>query len=267
MPIFTYEPTPAAPAPSDIVSGLRVGQYDLDRVDGRLQAVRAAAPLLSSIRDASLVRGYLHDLAQLVGMDIEDVRQIAAQQTRRPMPAARDEPASRRPAPNAAAGPTLDGLSLPWPDADDRNTAVERGTLKLMLQHPTLFDSAWNEVLPDDFTHPAYRALFEVILANAFQAERWTERLQSNAGDEMLRQLQVALLVEPILRSPDETYASAYTARLQLLSTVRRLTELRSRLQRVNPVEHASAHKQAFSELIALEARRRALEAASSGAD
>ena len=244
-----------------------VGQYDLDRVDGRLQAVRAAAPLLSSIRDASLVRGYLHDLAQLVGMDIEDVRQIAAQQTRRPMPAARDEPASRRPAPNAAAGPTLDGLSLPWPDADDRNTAVERGTLKLMLQHPTLFDSAWNEVLPDDFTHPAYRALFEVILANAFQAERWTERLQSNAGDEMLRQLQVALLVEPILRSPDETYASAYTARLQLLSTVRRLTELRSRLQRVNPVEHASAHKQAFSELIALEARRRALEAASSGAD
>ena len=56
-----------------------VGQYDLDRVDGRLQAVRAAAPLLSSIRDASLVRGYLHDLAQLVGMDIEDVRQIAAQ--------------------------------------------------------------------------------------------------------------------------------------------------------------------------------------------
>ena len=106
-----------------------------------------------------------------------------------------------------------------------------------------------------------------MILANPFQAERWTERLQTNAGDEMLRQLQVALLVEPILRSPDETYASAYTARLQLLSTVRRLTELRSRLQRVNPVEHASAHKQAFSELIALEARRRALEAASSGAD
>lgn len=30
MPIFTYEPTPAAPAPPDIVSGLRIGQYDLD---------------------------------------------------------------------------------------------------------------------------------------------------------------------------------------------------------------------------------------------
>lgn len=244
-----------------------VGQYDLDRVDGRLQAVRAAAPLLSSVRDASLVRGYLHDLSQLVGMDIEDVRQVVAQQTRRPMPPARDEPAPRRPAVAANADPTLDGLALPWPDPDDRNTAVERGTLKLMLQHPTLFDTEWNGVCPDDFTHPAYRATFEAIQATPFQPERWTEVLYSNAEDEMLRQLQVSLLVEPILRAPDEAYATAYTARLQLLSTVRKLAELKSRLQRINPVEQASAHKQAFSELIAFEARRRNLEAASRGAD
>ncbi|MGI5952644.1 MAG: DNA primase, partial [Brooklawnia sp.] len=117
-----------------------VGQFDLDRVDGRLQAVRAAAPLLTSVRDASLVRGYLHDLAQLVGMDIEEVRQIAAQRTRRQMPSAQRE--QRRPATNQDQGPTLDGLSLPWPDADDRNTSVERGTLKLMLQYPALFDTS-----------------------------------------------------------------------------------------------------------------------------
>ena len=223
--------------------------------------------LLSSVRDASLVRGYLHDLSQLVGMDIEDVRQVVAQQTRRPMPPARDEPAPRRPAVAANADPTLDGLALPWPDPDDRNTAVERGTLKLMLQHPTLFDTEWNGVCPDDFTHPAYRATFEAIQATPFQPERWTEVLYSNAEDEMLRQLQVSLLVEPILRAPDEAYATAYTARLQLLSTVRKLAELKSRLQRINPVEQASAHKQAFSELIAFEARRRNLEAASRGAD
>ena len=136
-----------------------------------------------------------------------------------------------------------------------------------MMQHPTLFDTAWNGVVADDFSHPAYRAVFEAILATPFQVERWTEQLYSNAGDEMLRQLQVSLLVEPILRSPDEAYASAYTARLQLLSTVRALAQLRSRLQRINPVDQQAAHKQAFSELITLEARRRALESASSGAD
>lgn len=241
-----------------------VGQFDLDRADGRLQAVRAAAPLLTSVRDASLVRGYLHDLAQLVGMDIEEVRQIAAQQTRRAMPAAQ-EPPRRVPAPDQ--GPTLDGLTLPWPEASDRNTAVERGTLKLMLQHPTLFDTTWNGLTVVDFTHPAYRAVFESLLATPFTPDRWTEELQAKADDQTVRQLQVALLVEPILRRPDEAYAKAYCAKLQLLSTVRKLTELKSRLQRINPVENPGDHKQAFSELIALETQRRTLEMASGAAD
>ena len=83
----------------------------------------------------------------------------------------------------------------------------------------------------------------------------------------MARQLQVALLVEGIHHDPDEAYASAYTAKLQLLTTLRRLAELKSRLQRINPVEHSSAHKQAFTELIALETRRRTLEQISAGAD
>ncbi len=242
-----------------------VEQFDLERVDGRLQAVRAAAPLLTSVRDASLVRGYLHDLAQLVGMDIEEVRQIAAQRTRRQMPPAQRE--QRRPAVNPDQGPTLDGLSLPWPDAADRNTSVERGTLKLMLQHPILFDTSWNGLEATEFTHPAYRAIFETIQVTPYSGERWTEQLQEHTSDEMVRQLEIALLVEPILREPDEAYATAYTAKLKLLGTVRQLNELRSRLQRINPVDDSAAHKQAFTELISLEARRRQLEAVSLGAD
>lgn len=243
-----------------------VSQFDLDRVDGRLQAVRAAAPLLTSVRDASLVRGYLHDLAQLVGMDIEEVRQIAARQAKRAMPPAQAEP-RRVSHPPEAAGPTLDGLSLPWPDPQDRNIAVERDTLKLMLQYPTIFDSSWNQVSPTDFTHPAYQAVFAVIAAQPYQPDGWSEQLQAATADELVRQLQVALLVEPIHRSPDEAYASAYTAKLQLLTTLRQLAELKSRLQRINPVEHAVEHKQAFSELIGLETRRRLLEQTSRGAD
>jgi DNA primase len=48
-------------------------QHDLDRVDGRLAALRAAAPLVASIRDNALVAGYARELA-LLGMDIEEVR-------------------------------------------------------------------------------------------------------------------------------------------------------------------------------------------------
>ncbi|WIY81448.1 DNA primase [Propionimicrobium sp. PCR01-08-3] len=245
-----------------------VKQYDLDRVDGRVQAVRAAAPLVSSVRDASLVRGYLHDLSQLVGMDVEEVRRIVSQQSRRAMPTTQVPPMRTvRPSEDHDEGPTLDGLSLPWPDPFDRNIVVERDTLKLMLQHPVLFDTAWNGVSADDFTHPAYRAIFEVIAQTPYQPQGWAEQLQEATGDDVARQLEVALLVEGVHHDPDEAYASAYTAKLQLLSTMRRLTELKSRLQRINPVDNPSAHKQAFSELIVLETTRRTLEQISSGAD
>lgn len=246
------------------VMGRTVSHFDLDRVDGRLQAVRAAAPLLSSVRDGSLVRGYLRDLAQLVGMDVEEVRQVVSQANRRSIP---QETPRRRPQPEPGEGPTLTGLSVEWPDPQDRNLAVERATLKLMLQYPTLFDTEWNGVIGDDFTHPAYRAVYQSVLDTPYRPENWAQQVHDMTADPMVQQLEVALLVEPLLREPDEGYASAHTSRLQLLSTVRELAELRSRLQRINPVEHPSEHKRAFSQLIALETRRRDLEMASRGAD
>jgi DNA primase len=36
-------------------------QHDLDRADGRLAALRAAAPLVASIRDNALVSGYARE--------------------------------------------------------------------------------------------------------------------------------------------------------------------------------------------------------------
>lgn len=123
-----------------------VAQYDLDRVDGRLQAVRAAAPLLSSIRDGSLVRGYLRDLAQLVGMDVEEVRQIVSSRYAGRCRQPTNHPSSghlRAGARRAGAGRIVAAVAGPR----DRNLAVERDTLKLMLQYPTLFDTTWSQVV------------------------------------------------------------------------------------------------------------------------
>lgn len=246
------------------VMGRTVAHFDLDRVDGRLQAVRAAAPLLTSVRDSSLVRGYLHDLAQLVGMDIEEVRRVVSQTNRRSMPAEQPKPRLQV---VRDEGPTLTGMSVEWPNPNDRNLSVERATLKLMLQYPTLFDTEWNGVIGDDFTHPAYRAVYQAVLDTPYRPENWAQHVHEMTSDPTVQQLELALLVEPLLREPDEGYASAHTARLQLLSTMRELADLRSKMQRINPVEHESEHKRAFSQLIALESRRRDLELASRGTE
>ena len=51
-----------------------VGKYDLDRADGRVDAVREAARLVSSIRDKSKVDAFSRELAGMVGVDIEQAR-------------------------------------------------------------------------------------------------------------------------------------------------------------------------------------------------
>lgn len=63
-----------------------VHDFDLDRADGRVAAVRAAAPLVTSIRDSSLVDGYLRELSQIVGMDVDEVRREVARTRRNPAP-------------------------------------------------------------------------------------------------------------------------------------------------------------------------------------
>ena len=67
-----------------------------------------------------------------------------------------------------------------------------------------------------------------------------------------------ALAVDPLRlgREPDEQYAQALLARLQELTCARRIQDLKSKLQRTNPIDRADDYNRMFGELIALEAYR-----------
>ncbi|SPF67457.1 DnaB-helicase binding domain of primase [Propionibacterium ruminifibrarum] len=247
------------------VMGHTVAGYDLDRADGRVEAVRAASGMIASIRDSSLVNEYVRELARLVGMDPGEVRRIISDERRR---------RPRRPEPERAPdhivepgpAPSHQRVGLPWPDSRDHRLDVERGTLKLMLQRPTLFDTAWNGVSADDFTHPAFRAVFEAIAETGYQPQGWAEQLQTTTADPTARQLEVALLVEPLLsEEPTERYAAAYTAKLRMLTVMRRIDDLKSRLQRTNPVTDQADHAEMFTTLLALEVERKQLAQESIG--
>ncbi|WP_203567108.1 DNA primase [Aestuariimicrobium ganziense] len=246
------------------VMGNVLDGHDLDRVDGRLAALRQAAPLISSIRDTSLVSGYVRELASMLGMDVDEVRAEVQRVGRRRI----SEPVQARavaPPPDDDDAPALvSGIALP--DPNDRGLLVERSTLKLMLQHPTLFTADWNQVRPDDFSHPAYRAVFEAILAHPFDgSQRWAEGVRQLTTDDQVRGLETELLVESLLREPDEHYADAHAARLRLLRVTHDIAQLKSRLQRTNPVEHTSEYNQMFSTLLTLETQRKALQHQSIG--
>ena len=238
-------------------------KFDLDRADGRLAAVRAAAPLVASVRDTSLVSGYIRELAGLVGMNPDEVRaEVQRANRRKPAP---EQRTFRDPVPEAAPEPEpAQAASVPLPDPHDRRLATERGVLKVLLQQPGLFPEDWGGIEPDDFDHPAYRLLFEALRATE-RGAGFSQRVVDSLADAGVRQLAVALAVEPLLADPPQNYAREYAARLRLARVLREIGNLKSRLQRTNPVEEQASYNKMFARLLELETHRRALQAMAVG--
>jgi DNA primase len=123
-------------------------RYDLEKPEGRVQALEAAAPVVAGIKVHALRPEYARQLAGWLGMDVDEVmRRVGADQTGRGSrssapPARREQP--RRP-------------------PDDAALRVERETVKVILQRPALAAAAWGDLAPELFTDPGYRACRDVV--------------------------------------------------------------------------------------------------------
>jgi len=239
-----------------------VGKYDLDRADGRVDALRESARLVSSIRDRSKVDAFAREIASMVGVDIEEARiEVRRATQRRPAPVSGGHPVppeeelvSERPA----------RQELPHPR--DPRFAIERETLKLVLQHPMVIGRTTSDVGPEDFMHPTYRAVWEAIAAaggahaGAGDAS-WSGRLRDTATDPVVVSAITELSVEPLptAKEPTADYVLQHVVRLLELTTLRRIDKVKSKMQRTNPVEHVEEYNRMFGELAALEEHRRTL--------
>jgi len=240
-----------------------VGKYDLDRADGRVDALREAARLVSSIRDRSKVDAFAREIAGMIGIDVEEARA----EVRRSISRGRSDARSR---PGPPAAPTSDAAAptgppkQQLPDLRDPRFILERETLKVLLQHPAQVGRMVAEVGPNDFRHPTYRAVWDLIVAAGGPSSAgsdWSARLRDSAPDAGVAAAISALAVEalPTQKEPDEGYVAAHVFRLQELTVLRRIADLKSRLQRTNPVEHPTDYNRMFGELVALEQYRRTL--------
>ncbi len=246
-----------------------VSKYDLDRADGRVDAVREAARLVSSIRDKSKVEAFARELAGMVGVDVEQARtevRRAAGRAARPAPRVAQPPGQGAPptTPTAPAPP-------PLPDLRDPRFALEREALKLVVQEPEAVLRTTRDIGSNDFTHPTYRAVWELVETcgglGAADAG-WAARLTGAASDQSVAAALSALAVEPVpsRKGADDAFVANTVYRLQELTAQRRITEVKSRLQRTNPVEQTTEYNRMFGELTALEQHRRQLRDLALGA-
>ena len=267
-----------------------VERYDLDRADSRIDAVREAARLVVSIRDKSKVDAFARELAGMVGADIDDVRAEVRQAGQRRGGAAtrsrgtasggagldrldqRDRLEQRETLDRGERGDGPDKLDHPLdhragatatdvPDPRARRFSIERDVLKLALQHPKVTADPFAELEGADFTHPYYREIYVALCESGGPAEVTVESLSAQVSDGALRNTVSALSVEPLHVSgePDTRVARAHVVRLRELTALRRIAQVKSRLQRMNPVTETADYNRMFGELVALESHRRNL--------
>jgi len=268
----------ARPVPLyDFVMRHRLEGFDLDRADSRVDAVRAVAPLAAQVTDPAKRAELLDEVARLVGMDVQRVRDIVG----RHRTAAPGRPAGRPAAPAVPSNRPLGDApvlpvspqspvpapppAIPYPPPRDPGLAGERGVCQLMLQAPAYFTSDWCGLQPADFRHPAYRAVFEAVAGQPFPADGWQQRVLDATADGTVRRLATELLVLPLMREPSEPYAAAYAARVRLGRLTAQLDTLRARLQRMNPLTQADEHLPLFRQVVDLEARKAELTRQAAG--
>ncbi|WP_029089046.1 DNA primase [Brevibacterium album] len=252
-----------------------IDRFDLSTVEGRVGAVRAAAPVLAEIRDAAIRPQYERFVAGRAGMDIYEVSEaVRRSRSRRPRggqrqgrgqqqgqsrgPDQRRQHGQQRPNPYQeqtagrieAYAEELGGEAAAVPEYDPAAVRIERGALQVALQQPqfvnaTLFDGLNGEV----FTHPDLRRVHAHMRAaggvrtGLADPGAWPEKVMAaaaSAGEDRVRSLIGGLAVEPLPAADAgevERYSRAIIARLFDADMARIASELHSRLQRSDPAD------------------------------
>jgi DNA primase len=246
-----------------------LSEMDLDSAEGRVSALRRCVPMVTRIKDPTLRDEYARQLSGWVGWDdvaqvIGRVREVAQ---RRGGTVRRES--SRRAA--VPTKPSKQASSPERPDPRDPTLWPQREALKAALQYPALAGPVFDSLTLESFTHPGYAAVRAAIesaggtSAGLIGAE-WIDAVRQQA--EAAGGLVSELGVETTRVDDDEKlprYIGGVMARLQEVWVGRQIAEVKSKLQRMSPIEQGDEYHALFGELVAMEAYRRSLLEQASG--
>lgn len=269
-----------------------LGNYNLDTVEGRVAALREAAPVVADIRDSALRPGYTRELARLTGVDVSEAqvavsnavkasRSKGMQTTAEGARQGYAGTASARPAgapagssaSSGSATPGADSLStgnLAEPEAprvfelkSDPSTRLERDALMALIQYPELIGvELAAEAVQSAIMDSNLATIRDAIGANVNElgGETWLDRIQSHLPHDF-KPLVTQLAVAPLPQKNEEQtqiYCRGVVVSLIERDLVRKKSELVGRLQRTS-VDQGEVSREIQKELLALETQRRLL--------
>lgn len=238
--------------------------HNLETVEGRVAALRAAAPVIGGIRDQALNIGYVRDLARWLGMDPAEVqRAVRAESQRSAADAGRASGRQAQSAVDPGPVPRERGPSL----ADlpgDLVTRLERDALMAILQYPASVGRDLAQRVTEVGWNNASLAVVRdgiAVSMEAFEAPNWLDRVIAEVP------VPFAMLVKELGVAPmpvgDESeltvYCTGVASGLIDKDLVRRKRELLGQLQRLDSAAEPAKSRELQTELVRVEQERRAL--------
>ncbi|MGV0780392.1 DNA primase [Mycolicibacterium sp. XJ775] len=245
-----------------------LAEHDLDSAEGRVAALRRCVPIAARIKDQTLRDEYARQLAGWVGWD--NVAQVIGRVREEASGGRKD---SRRQPARQQARPAAAPVSRPNPT--DPTLWPQREALKAALQYPAIAGPVFDSLTVESFTHPGYAAVRSAIetaggMASGKSGAQWIEAAREQTTSPAAASLVNELGVEAINVEDDEhlpRYISSVLARLQEVWVGRQIAEVKSKLQRMSPVEQGDEYHALFGDLVAMESYRRSLLEQASGDD
>ena len=254
-----------------------IAEMDLESAEGRVAALRRCVPMVGQIKDPTLRDEYARQLAGWVGWD--DVPQVIdrvrgeAKRAKTPVRGGSGSNALRRVAQQPIDATPAEPAAA-RPDPRDPTLWPQREALKSALQYAALAGPVFDTLTVESFTHPGYAAVRAAIDAaggtsTGVTGAQWIDAVRQQTTSALTAGLISELGVEAIQVDDDKLprYIAGVLARLQEVWMGRQIAEVKSKLQRMSPIEQGDEYHALFGDLVAMEAYRRSLLEQASGDD
>lgn len=234
-----------------------IQRFDLNTVEGRYSALRAAAPIVHDIKDAGVRKGYARELTLMLGLDYGEVDAAIRSNTHVTFP---PDPVEWNLPEESQTTPTITLGSLPNTPA----ARAERDALMAMLQHPNdVGEDLLTQAVAVQFHTEAFVPIAASIATHipAIGEAGWLDRVVSSVPHQ-LQSVARELALAPLPQNNPKgipLYVRAVVSALIERDLLLLKQEMMARLQRIADPQDAM-YRQLQEQIRMLEQARRSLQ-------
>lgn len=253
----------------------KLSKFDLNSIEGRVAAARAAAPVIAGIRDSAMKPAYIRELAGWVNLDGNEVARIveaSGRQVRSDAVAELRRESTRNEATrhegeygSSTAESDVSNAAVPQRmNLNDPIVRFERQVLEVLLQVPQAADvSQVVKLVRAGFSEPQHNELLTVIGSSisSISSPDWLQTVSSNCPEQLLPILRESAATN--LPASDEEglrrYGQGVIAKALTNLLAREKADLLAALRRLNPETESDDVAKVQRGLVELETERRKL--------